>query len=51
MNNEPTKPYDPQHPDMPPLINDVIYDKEKFDAEAEEVRRCRANQAKAEAAE
>jgi len=39
-----SEPYDPHLPDMPPLIDDVILP-EQFNAEAEEIRRCRANQA------
>ena len=33
------EPYDPQNPDMPPLINDVIFDRKKFDAEAAAARK------------
>jgi hypothetical protein len=31
--------YDPQNPDMPPLINDVIFDREQVDAQAEKTHK------------
>ncbi len=48
MNNEPMKPYDPDHPDMPPLTDDIPMTEESrrhFNAKAEELQRCRADQA------
>jgi hypothetical protein len=42
------EPYNPNIPDMPPLIDDVILPS-KTNAEAEKFRRCRAAQAKAAA--
>jgi len=41
-----SEPYDPENPDMPPLINDVIVDREKFDIEAKAARKAARKAAK-----